>query len=137
MRWERDEVASSRAACMGDSMTPPRRILVVEDEPLIAMMLEDFVDAIGHTPAGTADTVASALALIEAGGIDAAIMDVNLRGGEKSWPIADALADRTIPFVLTSGGNGDDIPERHRAAPRLDKPFTMEAIAEGLEALPG
>ena len=121
---------------MGESMSAPLRILVVEDEPLIAMMLEDFVDALDHVHAGTADSVASAMTLIDAGGIDAAIMDVNLRGGEKSWPIADALDDRDIPFILTSGGSGDDIPPRHRAAPRLDKPFTMDGIAFALASFP-
>ena len=57
-------------------------ILIVEDEPLIAMMIEDFLDVLGKAVAGTADTVETALAVIAEGGVDAAILDVNLRGGE-------------------------------------------------------
>jgi len=116
-------------------MSVPQRILLVEDEPLIAMMLEDFLDALGKTLAGTADSVAPALALIEAGGVDAAILDVNLRGGEKSWPVADALAARGIPFVFATGGTQDGLVDGHRERPTLAKPFTMDGVAKALEAL--
>ena len=111
------------------------RVLLVEDEPLISMMLEDFIDALDRTVAGTADSVAAALPLIEAGGIDAAILDVNLRGGEKSFPIADALTERGVPFVFATGGSGDDIAPEHRDRPRLPKPYTMDGVEEALSAL--
>ena len=116
-------------------MSVPQRILIVEDEPLIAMMLEDFLDILGHRLAGQADNVADALALIAAGGIDAAILDVNLRGGEQSWPIADALAANDVPFVFATGGSQDGVIEAHRARPTLAKPFTMDGVAKALEAL--
>ena len=116
-------------------MSAPQRILLVEDEPLIAMMLEDFLDALGKTLAGTADSVAPALALIEAGGIDAAILDVNLRAGEQSWPVADALAARGIPFVFATGGTQDGLIDTHRERPTLAKPFTMDGVAKALDAL--
>ena len=116
-------------------MTNARRILVVEDEPLIAMMLEDFLDMLGHEVAGTADTVGDALARVEAGGVDAAILDVNLRGGEKSWPIADALAGEGIPFILATGGTNDTIAEDHRERPTLSKPFTMDGVKQALASL--
>ena len=116
-------------------MTSATNILIVEDEPLIAMMLEDFVDVLGHRVAGTADSVAAALPLVEAGGIDVAILDVNLRGGERSWPVADALADQGVPIIFASGGGDGDIVDRHRGAPRLDKPFTMDAIEKALASL--
>jgi DNA-binding response OmpR family regulator len=116
-------------------MTAPNRILIVEDEPLIAMMLEDFLEMLGKQMAGTADNVADALALVEAGGIDAAILDVNLRGGEKSWPIADALAAKGVPFVLATGGSQDSIVEAYRGRPTLPKPFTMDAVAKLLDSL--
>ena len=115
-------------------MASVKRVLLVEDEPLIAMMVEDFLDVLGHQVAGTADDVAGALPLVEAGGIDLAILDVNLRAGEKSWPIADALAERGIGYVLATGGGDDGIPERHRAAPRLMKPFTIEGVEQALAA---
>jgi CheY-like chemotaxis protein len=110
------------------------RILIVEDEPLIAMMLEDFLDALEREVAGTADNVADALALVEQGGIDGVILDVNLRGGEKSWPVADALAAAGIPFVLSTGASGDSIVEAHRDRPTLSKPFTMDAVGKALDA---
>ncbi|MDH7970788.1 response regulator [Sphingomonas sp. AR_OL41] len=116
-------------------MSGPQRILLVEDEPLIAMMLEDFLEVLEKTLAGTADTVAAALELIAAGGIDAAILDVNLRGGEQSWPIADALAAQGIPFVFATGGTQDGLIEAHRERPTLAKPFTMDGVARALAAL--
>ena len=116
-------------------MPRPQRILIVEDEPLIAMMLEDFLDALDKQLAGTADSVAAALDLVAAGGIDAAILDVNLRGGEVSWPIADALAAAGVPFVLATGGSGDTIADQHRGRPVLSKPFTMDGVEKALAAL--
>lgn len=114
-------------------MTSPKRILIVEDEPLIAMMLEDFLELLDKEVAGTADSVASALPLIE--GADAAILDVNLRGGEKSVPVAEALAQRGVPFVFATGGSEDSVAEQFRDRPRLMKPFTMDGVQKALEAL--
>lgn len=111
------------------------RVLLVEDEPLIAMMLEDFLDALDRQVAGTADSVAAALPLVEAGNVDAAILDVNLRGGEKSFAIADALAAKDIPFVFATGGGGDEIAPEHRDRPRLAKPFTMDGVEKALAGL--
>ena len=119
----------------GAVMSGPHNILIVEDEPLIAMMLEDFLDVLGKTMAGTADNVADALALIEAGGVDAAILDVNLRGGEKSWPIADALTARGIRYIFATGGSTDSLAEAYRDRPTLPKPFTMDAVSKALDSL--
>lgn len=109
-------------------MTSVPAILIVEDEPLITMMLEDFLDALGYRVAGTADGIGDALRLVEAGGFDAAILDVNLRDGEPSWPIADALADQGTPFLLATGGQSEESPARHRGVPVLSKPFTMDGV---------
>jgi len=114
-------------------MASPQRILIVEDEPLIAMMLEDFLDALNKTHIATCDSVMAALAVIDAEHPDAAILDVNLSGGEKSWPVADALAARSIPFILSTGG-GEDTPA-HADRPRLVKPYTMENVAKALATL--
>lgn len=116
-------------------MTTYPRILIVEDEPLIAMMLEDFLDILGRQVAGVADSVSTALPLVAAGGIDAAIVDVNLTGGEKCWPVADALAAAGIPFVVATGGGGDMIADGHKDRPILAKPFTMDAIEQALDSL--
>lgn len=114
-------------------MTSPKRILIVEDEPLIAMMLEDFLELLDKEVAGTADCVAAALPLIDAA--DAAILDVNLRGGEKSVPVAEALARKGVPFVFATGGAEESVAEQFRDRPRLMKPFTMDGVAQALEAL--
>ncbi len=116
-------------------MSSPSRILLVEDEPLIAMMLEDFVDLLGKQVAGSADCVSAALQLVETADIDAAILDVNLRGGEKSWPIADALAERGVPFLIATGGSDDTVDPAHKHRPVLQKPFTMDGVSKALDAL--
>ena len=116
-------------------MSKPQSILVVEDEPLISMMIEDFLDVLGKRHAGTADSVSAALTLIAVGDIDAAILDVNLRGGEKSFPVAAALAEEGIPFVFATGGAGDSVDAEWRDRPTLSKPFTMDGIARALNAL--
>ncbi|MFL9842140.1 response regulator [Sphingomonas sp. ST-64] len=116
-------------------MTSPQRILIVEDEPLIAMMLEDFLEMLGKDLAGSADSVATALSVIETGEVEAAILDVNLSGGEKSWPVADALAAAGIPFVLATGGSGDMVADGYKDRPVLPKPFTMDAVEKALDAL--
>lgn len=97
------------------------------------MMLEDFVETLGHRLAGSCDSVEEALTAVEAGGFDLAILDVHLRGGEPCWPVADALADRGIPFVLATGGHVADPPARHAGARTLSKPFTMAGVAGVLD----
>ena len=114
-------------------MASPQRILIVEDEPLIAMLLEDFLEALGKIHVATCDSVTAALAAIEVERPDAVILDVNLSGGEKSWPVADALAAQNIPFVLSSGG--DEAAPQHVDCPRLLKPYTMESVEKTLAAL--
>ncbi|TVV70109.1 response regulator [Sphingomonas solaris] len=114
-------------------MNSPLSVLIVEDEPLISMMLEDFVETLGHTVAGTADCVSDALKLVEAGGVDIVILDVRLRGGEASWPVADRLADRGIAYLISTGGHVDPPPARHAAATQLAKPFTMDGISKAIE----
>ncbi len=116
-------------------MTSLPQILIVEDEPLIAMMLEDFLELLDKGVAGSVDTVADALTRIEQGGVDGAILDVNLRGGEKSTPIAEALAEKGVPFVFATGGGDDGVDPRFRDRPRLHKPFTMDGVAQALAGI--
>ena len=115
------------------SMSEPRSILIVEDEPLIAMMLEDFLESMGHTIRGTCDTVSQALAETEKGGFDLAILDVNLKG-ESVWPVAAALRDRGTPFVLASGGHVEPPPPEFKNAPMIEKPFTIDRVTPIIEA---
>ena len=109
-------------------MPGTKSILIVEDEPLIAMMLEDFLDALGHQVAASCDNVADALGEVASGSFDVAIIDVRLKDCEQIWPVADALADAGKPFVLATGGHVEPPPPRHAAAPVLAKPYTMDAI---------
>jgi CheY-like chemotaxis protein len=114
-------------------MTDRLSVLVIEDEPLIAMMLEDFVDSLGHSVCGVADNVEDALALVAKGGLSLAIVDVHLRGGVPCWPVADALADAGIPYLISTGGHVEPPPARHADAPKLPKPFTLDVVREALE----
>ncbi|HET8613728.1 MAG TPA: response regulator [Sphingomonas sp.] len=116
-------------------MTNLRSILVIEDEMLIAMMLEDFLDSLGHKVVGVVESVADALKHVEAGGFDCAVLDLHLRGGEACWPVADALADRSIPFLFATGGHTEDPPARHAEAPTLSKPFTLAGVEKALGEL--
>jgi CheY-like chemotaxis protein len=112
-----------------------RSVLIVEDEPLIAMMLEDFVDSLGHRVAGTVDCVADALSCVAQGGFDVAIVDLHLRDGEAAWPVADALAERGIFYLFSTGGYTAQVPDRHRDAPTLPKPFTIAGVEAAIDAL--
>ncbi|MEQ7872639.1 response regulator [Sphingomonas sp. ASV193] len=110
-----------------------RTILIVEDEPLIAMMLEDFLDSLGHKVAGVCETVDEGLGAVAAGGFDVAILDVNLKG-RSVWPVASALRDKDIPFVLASGGHVEPPPAEFAAVPLIDKPYTVDRVSPAIEA---
>ena len=114
-------------------MVEPRTILIVEDEPLIAMMLEDFLESMGHRISGTCDTVGQALEEAERGGFDLAILDVNLKG-ESVWPVATALRQKGTPFVLASGGHVEPPPPEFKNAPMIEKPFTIDRVTPVIEA---
>ncbi|MGQ0590037.1 MAG: response regulator [Sphingosinicella sp.] len=113
-------------------MESGRNILIVEDEPLIAMMLEDFLESLGHEVVGTCDSVAEALTHVARGGFDVAIVDVQLKDGERCWPVADRLAEAGKPFILATGGHVEPPPPEHAGAPVLSKPYTIDAIEPAL-----
>jgi CheY-like chemotaxis protein len=108
-------------------VTASRSVLIVEDEPLIAMMLEDILESLGHKVAATCESVPEAMREVEAGGFDVAIIDVHLKG-EQIWPVADRLAAGGVPYILATGGHIEPPPAAHAAAPVLAKPFTIDAI---------
>lgn len=114
-------------------MSASHSILIVEDEPLIAMMLEDFLDSLGHKVVGTCETVQDALAKVDEGGFDVAIIDVHLKG-EHVWPVADRLTERGVPFILATGGHISPPPAQHADAPILAKPYTLDAVEPALDA---
>jgi DNA-binding response OmpR family regulator len=111
-----------------------RSILIVEDEPLIAMMLEDFILSLGHDVRGPCESVEQALGAIERDGFDMAILDVNLKG-ESVWPVAQALRDRAIPFVLASGGHVEPPPAEFAGVPMIEKPYTLDRVTPIIEAI--
>jgi CheY-like chemotaxis protein len=118
-------------------MTGPlsgRRILVVEDEMMILANIEMALDEMGCTSISAAATIAEALALLDAKGFDAAMLDVNLNG-EKSYAVADALARHGIPFVFSTGygdhGDRADFADR----PVLRKPYLRRDLVAALAAL--
>ncbi len=114
-------------------MAEKRNVLIVEDEPLIAMMLEDFLDSLGHGVAGTCESVQDAMAKVEEGGFDVAIIDVHLKG-EHVWPVADRLTEKGIPFIVATGGHIAPPPPEHENAPVLSKPYTIDSIEPALDA---
>lgn len=113
-----------------------RRILVVEDEALVAMLVEDALLDAGALVTGPAATVAEALALLERETPDAAVLDLNL-AGETSTPVADALALRGIPFVVATGYGADGLPPGHVTVPVLAKPYDPDDLTAALVRLCG
>lgn len=109
-----------------------RRILVVEDEALIAVMVEDMLTELGSIVLGPAATIEQALALVGSQEIDAAVLDVNVRG-ERIDPVAEALAARGVP-VLFATGYGEVRLASGAAATVIDKPYTQDKLARGLAA---
>ena len=113
-------------------MSETRCILIVEDEPLIAMMLEDYLQSLGHEVAAICESVEESLAAVDDHAFDLAILDVNLKG-ESVWPVAARLTERNIPFVLASGGHVETPPSEFAAAPLIDKPYTLDRISPAIE----
>jgi DNA-binding response OmpR family regulator len=104
-----------------------RRVLVVEDEMIIAEIIEETLLSLGAEVVGPVARLDAALRLARESSLDAAVLDVNIRGGS-SYAVADILAERGIPFVLCSGYGGWALEERYRDRPRLTKPFGMSAL---------
>ncbi|MDJ0389091.1 response regulator [Roseomonas sp. E05] len=109
-----------------------RRILVVEDEALIAMLVEDALLEAGACVLGPAATVEEALALFEEEHPEAAVLDINL-AGQASTPVADILVEHSIPFVVATGYGAAGLPERHRDVPVLAKPYDPRDLITALE----
>jgi CheY-like chemotaxis protein len=111
-----------------------RRILIVEDEMLIGMLLEDMLVDIGHDVAAVVPRLKEALAAVQCETFDLAILDVHLHG-ESAFPVADALIAKGIPFVFATGYGERGLPETYRGRPVLQKPFArtdLERILEGM-----
>jgi DNA-binding LytR/AlgR family response regulator len=111
------------------------RVLIVEDEYVVASDLVRLLKDVGAMVAGPVASVGEALLLVTDGenGLDAAVLDVNLHG-ERVFPVADALADRGVPVVFTTGYDESVIPAAYASVPRCEKPVDHRALV-GLLAL--
>jgi CheY-like chemotaxis protein len=109
-----------------------RRILVVEDEMLIAMLLEDMLAELGHKVAGVMPRVNEALAAVSRDDYDLAILDLHLNG-QSAFPVADALMARGKPFAFATGYGESGLPDRYRGLPVLQKPFAREDLERTLK----
>lgn len=120
------------SAMQPQSETPAMRILVVEDELMIRMLLEDMLGELGHTVAAEAARIEEALDAAKNADFDIAILDVNLNGQPIS-PVADALVARGMPFVFATGYGERGLPEPYRDRPTLKKPFQMDGLKQMLQ----
>jgi CheY-like chemotaxis protein len=113
---------------------PRCRILVVEDEAVIAMLVEDMVLDFGSEVVGPAAKMDEALRLASHAALDAAILDVNVSGAVV-FPVADVLRSRGVPIIFATGYGSGGLPPRFQKDPALSKPFSFEALAEALHTV--
>ena len=110
-----------------------RRVLLVEDEAMIAMLLEDMLGDLGCAVIGPAYGVAAALELARRhADIDVAILDVNL-AGSPVYEVADLLRDRRVPMVFCTGYGDTRLRPQDQGAPLLGKPFRAREVAQALQ----
>lgn len=116
-------------------MTEPlsgRRVLVVEDEFLVAMLLETILEDMGCTPVGPASNIDDGEAMArDTVGLDAALLDVNV-AGRQVFPVAAALKERGVPFVFSTGYGEGGLPDEWRGTTTIQKPFTEAAVRDAL-----
>ena len=114
-----------------------RKVLVVEDEMMIAMLIEDMLDEFGCKPVGPATNVPRALELIGKESIDIAVLDLNL-DGKDTYAIADALQRKSVPFIFATGYGSTGLRQEYGNRPVLQKPFQARDLSTALtEALNG
>src|SRR5579862_4795789 len=111
-----------------------KRVLVVEDEPMIRLLLDDMLADLGYTMAAEAGRLDEALAKANDGEFDVAILDVNLNG-QPITPVVEVLVRRGVPFVFATGYGQRGVPEAYRSTVTLQKPFQLEALEQALKAI--
>ena len=119
---------------MSDPSRAVPRLLVVEDEYLIRMLLEDMLAELGYDVAAAVGTLAEASELAAHGDFSAAILDVNL-DGQEVYPVAEILAKRGLPFVFVTGYGERSLGEPFHDHPALQKPFQAEQLKAALDGL--
>jgi CheY-like chemotaxis protein len=117
-----------------DLESRPRAVLIVEDDVLLGMAIGVCVEDAGYAVAGLARSVDAALETLSHETVDAALLDVNLEG-ELVYPVANALAERGVPFVFVTAQQVGDLPERYRHRPIVPKPYYDAAICAALASV--
>jgi CheY-like chemotaxis protein len=112
------------------------RVLVVEDEAMIRILVTDMLGELGHTTAAEAGHIDQALELAQSAEFDLAILDVNLRG-KLITPVAEMIRARGRPIIFATGYGADGLPEQFRGLSALQKPFQMEALAAMIDEVMG
>lgn len=108
------------------------KLLVLDDEPLVAMLLADYLDALGHEVATTVETVEAGLEAAGRDDIDLAVLDCRLGDGDHSWPVADRLIQAGVPVLFSSGVSRAELPERFAGRPMLAKPYSLGALEQAI-----
>ena len=124
---DRDEPSSASAKTALEG----RRILIVEDSPVVATACENMLRDMDCVPVGPATNMAAALQLAADEQLDGAVVDINIRG-DKAFPVLKILADRAVPFLLASGYADWSMPAEWQAHPRLAKPYSQHLLRDSL-----
>ncbi|WP_159714131.1 response regulator [Geminicoccus flavidas] len=109
-----------------------RRVLVVEDESLVALLLEDMLLELGFTVVDVASRLETGMSAAQQAAFDVAVLDVNLGGETRSFPIADLLRRRGIPFVFATGHDPSSLERSYPDAPVVRKPFLRGDLRSAL-----
>ena len=109
-----------------------KRVLVVEDELMIRMLLAGMLTDLGHTVTAEAGGLDEAVVIAKKGDFDVAVLDVNLNG-QPVTPVVEILVERGVPFIFASGYGHRGLPEAYRTIPTLQKPFQADALAQAIE----
>jgi two-component sensor histidine kinase/DNA-binding response OmpR family regulator len=126
----------------GEAREPPlstgdgkgRRLLLVEDEPLVGVFMQNLLTDMGFVVGEVCRTLPDSLAAARAGGFDGAVLDMNLNG-VSVYPLADLLAERGVPFLFVTGYSGEAVDKRFADAPLLQKPIEEREFCDVLNAL--
>lgn len=109
-----------------------KTVLLVEDEPIVAMLVEDMLAGLGISIVGPAARLEEAVSLAQSEEFDAAVLDVKL-GGQNSGPVATVLRGRGIPYILATGFDSPTLPEFGEDAPVLNKPYIQDDLERALQ----
>jgi CheY-like chemotaxis protein len=128
--------SSTNAAHRGTAGVTGHRVLIVEDSPVVGPFTAEMLAELGCAVVGPAPNMATARELIENEAFDAALVDLHIRG-ERAFALCDLLANKGVPFILTSGYADWQMPDEWAARPRLQKPYKIGQVEQALRELFG